>query len=544
MNNKKVMGLFLLIWIVQSFITAYFTELYADEAYYWMYSRFPDWGYYDHPPGVGIMIWLGSFLGKTELAVRLVNILLMAGSIGIIYLLVKPKDTILFCLTVFSFLSIHILGFVSLPDTPFLFFSLVFFIAYKWFLREESLGSQVLLGISAALMLYCKYHGILVIFFVILSNAGLLANYRFYKSMFLGFLLFLPHIYWQISHHFPSLQYHLVDRASSNYSINHTIEYVLGNLPFHGGLVAICLFIASFYYKSTDLWEKALKWNLYGTLLFFFFITFKGQFIEPNWTIFCVFPLIFFGYKIIENSKWISAYRILTIIFGGVLVLAKIHLIHPLFLIRGDRVWDFHRHKQYAYNIDSIAGSNIIVANSYQSASLLNFYTNKDYYITALNINSRANQYSIWKLDSILCNSDVAFVSSHVRGKTVEGINFNKENVAIINNLTSTNNIRLVKSNFSFGDNFINISLTAIPHYQQSCDYHDELQLEFKCFQNKRLMASNLFPFEIRDNQEQLSTYHYKIPVKQEQKIDKLMVRVISGKLEGGTNNYLVINLK
>src|ERR1700733_7717012 len=48
-----------------------------DEAYYWMWSKHLAGGYYDHPPGVALVIRLGTMIaGDTQLGVRLVSILL------------------------------------------------------------------------------------------------------------------------------------------------------------------------------------------------------------------------------------------------------------------------------------------------------------------------------------------------------------------------------------------------------------------------------------------------------------------------------------
>jgi hypothetical protein len=56
---------------------AAWTPLTFDEAYYWMWSKHLAGGYYDHPPGVALVIRLGTMLaGDTELGVRLVSILL------------------------------------------------------------------------------------------------------------------------------------------------------------------------------------------------------------------------------------------------------------------------------------------------------------------------------------------------------------------------------------------------------------------------------------------------------------------------------------
>ena len=58
-------------------VAAAWTPLTFDEAYYWMWSKHLAFGYYDHPPGVALVIRLGTMIaGDTEFGVRLVSILL------------------------------------------------------------------------------------------------------------------------------------------------------------------------------------------------------------------------------------------------------------------------------------------------------------------------------------------------------------------------------------------------------------------------------------------------------------------------------------
>jgi len=58
-------------------VAAAWTPLTFDEAYYWMWSKHLAGGYYDHPPGVAVVIRLGTLIaGDTELGVRLISILL------------------------------------------------------------------------------------------------------------------------------------------------------------------------------------------------------------------------------------------------------------------------------------------------------------------------------------------------------------------------------------------------------------------------------------------------------------------------------------
>src|ERR1700722_6214797 len=58
-------------------VAAALTPITFDEAYYWMWSQHLAGGYYDHPPGVALVIRLGTLIaGDTEFGVRLVSILL------------------------------------------------------------------------------------------------------------------------------------------------------------------------------------------------------------------------------------------------------------------------------------------------------------------------------------------------------------------------------------------------------------------------------------------------------------------------------------
>jgi len=49
----------------------------ADEAYYWLWSQHPAWGYYDHPPMIAWLIRAGTLLlGDTPLGVRAAGVVL------------------------------------------------------------------------------------------------------------------------------------------------------------------------------------------------------------------------------------------------------------------------------------------------------------------------------------------------------------------------------------------------------------------------------------------------------------------------------------
>ena len=179
---KKIL-LFTSLWFIVSLLQSFFTEIIDDEAYYWVYSRCLDWGYFDHPPMVALLIKLGYALFPGELGVRLMPSLLGAGTLFLVFVMLKDEVKNLNLLMIVS-LSVplfhtHVAGFIAIPDLPLVFFATLFFFFYKKYLQKESWLIVFLLALSIALMLYSKYHGLLIIGFTILSNLKLLLRRSF-----------------------------------------------------------------------------------------------------------------------------------------------------------------------------------------------------------------------------------------------------------------------------------------------------------------------------------------------------------------------------
>ncbi|HSZ25708.1 MAG TPA: glycosyltransferase family 39 protein, partial [Cytophagaceae bacterium] len=242
----------LVLWFLINVLSAYFTELGFDESYYWMYSRFPAWGYFDHPPAIMVMDLLGYAFLKNELGVRLISILMSTVVIYYIYKLSEPENIKIFSLFVLSCFPIHLFGFFSLPDVPLLFFTVLFFVAYDKFLKTPTILHTLILTIIMSLLVYSKYHGVLVIFFTILSNPRLLIQRKFIIAGLLSFALFLPHLYWQYTHDFISFRFHLFQRASESYSPWFTINYIFGQPLYYGPLMGFVLFYFTFKSAVTN----------------------------------------------------------------------------------------------------------------------------------------------------------------------------------------------------------------------------------------------------------------------------------------------------
>jgi 4-amino-4-deoxy-L-arabinose transferase-like glycosyltransferase len=250
---------FYISWLVINLFQAAYTGLLDDEAYYWVYSRFLDWGYFDHPPMVAVLIKAGYSIFPNELGVRLFIVLMSTATLWMIQELAGPKNNKLFYLIAASMFLLQIGSIIAVPDLPLMFFIALFFLVYQRFLARADLLTTITLGIIISAMLYSKYHAVLIIFFTLLSNLRLLLKWQTWLAALIGLALFMPHIWWQYEHGFPSVKYHLIERNSTIYQSSFTTEYITGQLLLAGPLIGWLLLWAAFAYKPVNHIRKSAE---------------------------------------------------------------------------------------------------------------------------------------------------------------------------------------------------------------------------------------------------------------------------------------------
>src|ERR1700744_3078045 len=198
-RNNKIILYFLLAWTALNIIQAATLELHADEAYYWLYSRFLDWGYFDHPPMVALFIRFGDSIMHNELGLRILTIVASTSSLYILWLILKDygASAKLFAIVIAGMFMCHMYGFTTTPDAPLFFFAVIFYYFYRKYLEKDSWGLALILGFVIACLLYSKYHAVLLIGFSVISNIKLLKRGSFWLILVVALALFIPHLVWQ-----------------------------------------------------------------------------------------------------------------------------------------------------------------------------------------------------------------------------------------------------------------------------------------------------------------------------------------------------------
>ena len=367
---------YLAIWFVLNLLQATFTSLAHDEAYYWVYAQHLDWGYFDHPPAIAFLIAIGSAILPGEIGVRLTTVLLNLATVYLFWKLVRPKKTPLFFGVLFSIMIVHVGGFFAAPDIPLLCFSTIFLFLLRAYLEKPQNILVLLLAIVIAIMLYSKYHSVLMFAFCVIPNWQLLRKPGLWMIGVLALLLFLPHLYWQWDNDWLTFRFHLFERDQKPWNWGLPANYLLGQLLIYGPLIGPLLFYAMIRKKPADQFERTLQFLVYTVFGFFFLNSFRGR-IEANWTTIAFPALIYLAYKIIEQSSTMSRWAvslavpsILIMLFARMIICFD---IMPDHLLKRN---EFHGWEEWASAIQAKAGDRVVLfENNYQFPSKYLFYT-------------------------------------------------------------------------------------------------------------------------------------------------------------------------
>lgn len=409
LQPKQLFYLFLVAWFLLNLVQASFTELDPDEAYYWMYHKELAWGYFDHPPAIAVLIHWGTQIFPGTLGVRFFSVLLMTGSFYLLWLTIAKnldrQQTILWISLLAAMPMLHVYTFIATPDAPLLFFGALYLWIYHKFVNHTSWTWSIALGVCMAALLYSKYHGILWIVLLLLSNLKVLRDPRYYAAGILGVVLFFPHLYWQYSNEFPSFRYHLSGRDDI-YELKYTITYLLNQVVIFSPFLFPLLVGALWKFKPKNSFQKGWIYLIIGFWSLFFFLTAKGH-AEPQWTVLLSFPIAFLLFEACKqgliSTKWTLRMSWLSL---GFLIVARIFLIAPL----PNLDTDFHK-RAWIAELKAKAGDlPILFMDSYRDPSKYSFYSGDEAY-TLTDVYYRKNQFDLWDWEKVLHNQSVFVVA-------------------------------------------------------------------------------------------------------------------------------------
>ena len=412
-EHKFLLPLTLFLFCILNSIQGNYTELLPDEAYYWVYSQYMDWGFFDHPPLVAVWVTISNLLFSDELGVRFFSAISYSLMLYLVWITIdhpsKNKYSWLFLLLFASTALLNVYGFITTPDTPLLLFLALFLWAYKLYLTQKNTLIYFILSFAIAGMMYSKYQGILILLFILLSNWKLITDYKIWLVCLGALVLYIPHIHWQYINDFPSIRYHLYERASvASYKFEYTLMHVVNAIAILG-FTFIIIYKAFFKgIKNKNIFYRGLNAIVLGFFFFFLIASYRGH-VQAQWIAPIMLPLILITFNyLVEHKKNIRLFCYLAITNIIIIVFARIVLANDGILpVR----LDFHGNKEWTLKVkDLTKNSEKLFINSFQNASIYWFYTKEKVHYEK-NYLGRKNQYGYLPDNDVFSSDSIAYIT-------------------------------------------------------------------------------------------------------------------------------------
>lgn len=219
--SRKAVWLLMAVFTGLRLVLAALVELGNDESYYWLYTRYLQWNYFDHPPLVALWGWLftgGGLLGQGEVAVRLGGI---AGAALATWCMYRTAATlynetagwyaaILYNTSLYAGI---VAGLLIMPDSP----QMVCWTFSLWMFARIVTGGNtwrnwLLFGLGAGLCIMSKVHGVFlwggVGLYLLLHQRKWLARPQVYAAALLTLAIASPILFWNFDYDFVTYRFH------------------------------------------------------------------------------------------------------------------------------------------------------------------------------------------------------------------------------------------------------------------------------------------------------------------------------------------------
>jgi len=405
--------------------------LFGDEAYYWEWSRRVAAGYFDHPPGIPILIRGGtSLLGVVALGVRLLPVL--AGLVATlattgIALRIGGEEAALCATVITTCMPLAAAGLVlATPDSPLLATTAIGLYTVVRALQSPpasraSVGWWIATGIALGLAFCSKYTSILMpvgVTLAVLSRASLRARLREpgpYVACVVATIVFLPVLRWNATHEWVSFGFQIHHGPAQSRPVHRDVFAAFKRLGDmiggQAGLVSPILFVlfgvAAVRGLRRSVSDASFVLAAISVFTFLFFCySATRQRVEANWpapAYIAAIPLLAALPRVGAIGKWLRG----GLWFAGVLsVLIYLHAAFEILPIppSKDPVARSAGWPELAAATSTIVeraalasrGRTWVAADRYNDAAELAFYLPNHPTTFSLNLGGRSNQYDLW----------------------------------------------------------------------------------------------------------------------------------------------------
>ena len=262
----------LALWgtLLVKLLLAAWLPLTGDEAYFFLWGKYPDIGYYEHPPMVGWFLHLLLYVSDATWWLRLPAILLGTLIGWLIYRVLRPQlGTQQAALVGLLYLlaPLNVVGVLVTTDTPLILFSFLSALALARALRSDGYLWFVISGTLLGLAFLSKYFAVLLgisygIYLLLVRRSA-----RNALGLLLLFIAVLPfaalNVWWNYTHCWDNVLFNLYTRhGAAGIDWNNPALYLLTLI-----YLATPPLLLYGWRRRTELWQRLRSGELYLWLL-------------------------------------------------------------------------------------------------------------------------------------------------------------------------------------------------------------------------------------------------------------------------------------
>lgn len=409
--------------------------LMPQDAYYSYYADHLAWSYFDHPPMVAYMIkCMVTLFGKQVIVLKLGNLFVTLLTTYYFYNLSRrliSKDKVRSALILLmSTFMISILGGVTTPDVPLLFFWTLALIWLHKSFNEKGVLNWAVAGFFIGMAINSKYTAIFlvvgVLMFLLISESHrrfLFSSHLLLLVTTIGLTIF-PVVWWNYLHDWVSFSFQGPVRVTQMLDLKFRPHLTLGMLGLQCFLLLPCLFVAllwAFYRNGHEFFRghyippNIMFLMSFSMPLFLFFLFVSPIYwIKLNWVMPAYITAIMLA-SIYMSSKWIQ-YQVYVSTIIHLLFAIQI-IFYPINVRSDDTWWGW---VELASSVDDLMVDYpdhfIFSADGYKTSAVLSFYSDSTKVYGGNVIGKDALQFSIVDKDlTHLENRDAIFVDSDKR---------------------------------------------------------------------------------------------------------------------------------
>ncbi|MBK8099627.1 MAG: glycosyltransferase family 39 protein [Planctomycetes bacterium] len=225
--------------------------VFAQESYYWLYAQHPDLSYFDHPPMVAWLIWLGTHLfGDSATGIRLGTCACGMGTVAAGRALLRAFGAGSTAQVAWLLLAACVptsiaTRFLANPDPPLVCAWLLTMLAL-WHARSGNLWWWTLAGLAAGSALLSKYTAIFLAaggLAVLAADPVMRRQWRRpgpYLGVLVAAITFLPVVAWNVGNDFESFRFQSTGRLEhASFGLRWLGELIGGQLLVVNPFVAL-----------------------------------------------------------------------------------------------------------------------------------------------------------------------------------------------------------------------------------------------------------------------------------------------------------------